>query len=74
MMPMSRWVERSGCKVTFGNVIMGFIGKPYIYEFPDEEMAKKFQKFISKKDKAGNPRGVPEKHWAKPYWVHHGGI
>lgn len=65
---MSRWVERKGFKVTFGNVIMGHIGRPYVYEFPDEAMAKKFKKFISGKDKEGNPVGVPEGHWSNPYW------
>jgi hypothetical protein len=70
---MSRWVERKGKRVEFGNVVAGFCGKPYIYEFPDVKMAKRFASFVGKKDKVGSPVGVPDGHWAKPFFKGHGG-
>ena len=69
---MSRWVERTGCRVEFGNIVMGHCGKPYIYEFPDEKTAIRFAAFVDKKDKDGMPNAVPEGHWAKRYYKGHG--
>jgi hypothetical protein len=68
MARISRWVERTGCQVKFGNIIMGYCGKPHIYEFPNEKDAKRFEALVSKKDKNGIPNAVPEERWAKRYY------
>ena len=61
---MSRWVERTGTTVRFGNVVGTCIGKPYRYEFPTEALAEQFEKSLLDKDE--KPLPVDEK-W-KPYF------
>ena len=60
---MTRWVDRKGTTVRFGNVVGGFGGRAYVYEFPDEKLAGQFEREIADED--GTPRPVDEK-W-KPY-------
>jgi len=69
---MSRWVERKGRRVEFGNVVAGFCGTPYVYEFPDEAKARRFAAFVKGKDEKGNPVAVPEGHWARKHFKGHG--
>jgi len=65
---MSRWVQRTGRRVEFGNVVMGHCGSPYAYEFPDEATAKKFASFAKKTDKSGMPVAIPEGQWEKYFF------
>jgi len=71
MITMKRWVERNGTRVEFGNIAGGFCGKPYVYEFPDEKLAKRFAAFAKKIDKDKMPVAIPEDHWARKYFKGH---
>lgn len=47
MFELNRWVERKGKRVEFGNVVGPHVGETYKYEFPTEEMARKFEKAVT---------------------------
>ena len=40
MLKFSRWVERKGKTVTFGNLVGSYLGKPYIYSLPTIALAE----------------------------------
>jgi len=69
---MSRWVERRGCRVEFGNIAFGFPGKPYVYEFKNEDQAKRFSAEVKRNDQSGMPVAVPQDHWSQKYFKGHG--
>lgn len=47
---MDRWVERSGTRVTFGNILAGMSGSPYAYDCATEADAVRFAKFCERRD------------------------
>lgn len=61
---MTRWVQRTGLVVEFGNVVGAFVGKPYRYEFPDIPTAKRFCRVARSKDEKGLPAAIGEE-WRK---------
>lgn len=63
MIEMTRWVKREGRVVEFGNIVGSFVGKAYVYKFPSEALAKKFERFMNSTTN-GHPSPVPEE-WQK---------
>ena len=47
---MNRWVEVQGNRVTFGNIVMGYCGRPYVYECAEAIDAFAFGKFLEHRD------------------------
>jgi len=47
MLKMTRWVERKGSKVTFGNVVGPHTGSPYVYQLECEETAILFEQYAN---------------------------
>lgn len=60
---MTRWVRRRGRVVELGNIVGGLVGRGYVYKFPSEALAKKFEKLVSGTTD-GHPTAVPEE-WRK---------
>ncbi len=56
MNKMTRWVERRGNVVEFGNVVGGFCGSPYIYQFEFETQAQDAATYLKGIDPDGLPR------------------
>jgi hypothetical protein len=65
MLKMVRWVERKGKRVEFGNIVGPYCGKPYVYQFPNEKLAKEFETFVKKEEGPGMPIGVPPEIWGQ---------
>lgn len=57
---MSRWVERRGKHVEFGNVVGPFCGKPYKYRCATFEGAQQFANYVAGMDSTGMPVSVGE--------------
>lgn len=47
---MNRWVEVVGRRVTFGNLVGGYVGLPYTYSCDSDDDAKAFGKFLEQRD------------------------
>lgn len=55
---MTRWVERKGHHVTFGNVVGPYCGNPYRYRCATIEGAEQFKKYCEGIDREGMPVSV----------------
>lgn len=61
---MSRWVDRRGKVVTFGNVVGGHVGSTYTYKFPTTAKAKEFQA-VAKEGTDTMPSAIDPDVWGK---------
>ena len=50
MHQMTRWVEVNGCRVRFGNIVGGFVGRDYSYHCASEADAVAFGSFLKERD------------------------
>lgn len=60
---MSRWVERRGHHVEFGNIVGPYCGRPYKFRCKTLEGAKRLEAYAKQVDSDGVPVAIgPQKH------------
>ena len=62
---MTRWVQRKGLRVEFGNMAGAFVGTAYVYAFPDEALAAAFEAEMATLDERGNPAPADPARWGR---------
>lgn len=60
---VTRWVERKGRIVRFGNIVGAFVGRAYVYEFPDVALARTFERVAKRVGPDGTPVPIPPETW-----------
>ena len=61
----TRWVERRGTTIRFGNLVGAFVGQTYTYKFPDNALAAAFEAEVATVDEQGNPGPVDPGRWGQ---------
>ena len=65
MFQMRRYVYRKGIEVQFQNAAGGCIGDKYVYRFPNEAVAKRFERLAKRAGKDGMPSAIEPVQWTR---------